>query len=382
MYLCKPDDRALYLFNLPLTYGLEHIRSGRLKPLCGLVQFDLEDWPTRENDEELRPLMVSSGCNILPKVFAVGVFNDRQLHLTPLCDIVKMRPDFKSFKAKDDDVVSDVEDDKESKEAQVVNAHMKIKESESVKNKRLASFQHMQSEERKEAWQELRFIDPTEFYKESALLSSTTQACELNMPWEDYVDELTRDTVPCENVETSLGNLHRLKLPEQVKWLVERCKAIDFPQLTSLLPPSTAPSDIIGYLEQYAVLIQGCWVVKSESIISASNQTGVALRALRDFVLYKFSQREGVTKAQLSSLHRLRDEDEAVILGGISKQDKALKKKVFILDANEAFMKKHDQVVKRQNLLLKQKFEQIKLILPFKNADAPATHKQPHVKKS
>lgn len=342
-----------------------------MKRVCGRVQLDLQGWPRRDDDDDnVRPLMTSSGCNILPKVFAIGVFSDDQFHITPLSDIVKMRPDFKSFKSRNEDKGMECDEEEEEDDATLVNARMKVKETESAKNKRLASYQHMLNEEKKEAWCELKLLDPTEHYKESSLLSSSTQPCEFNMLWDDYLDVLTNESKPTESKETSLSNLHHLKLNEQVKWVLERCRAIDFQQLTTLLPPSTQHAEVIGYLEQFAILIQGCWVVKSEHIISASNHAGVGLRALRDFVLYKFSFGEGVTRAQLNSLHSLNGAEQAVILDGISRQDKPTRQRVFILDKDEEFIQKNGDMVKRQALLMKQKFEQIKIILPFRPSDA------------
>ncbi|GFR90054.1 DNA-directed RNA polymerase III subunit RPC5 [Elysia marginata] len=60
----------------------------------------------------------------------------------------------------------------------------------------------------------------------------------------------------------SLNELRKLELNDQIKALLINVKVIRFNQLVSFLAPGTDHQAILRALQNMAVLVQGCWVVK------------------------------------------------------------------------------------------------------------------------
>ena len=110
-----------------------------------------------------------------------------------------------------------------------------------------------------------------------------------------------------------------------IHFLPSPAKVIRFGQLLALLPQGTDPLAVIRCLQQVAVLVQGCWVVKSEILYpkdQCSPHSGVSSEHLcrgRDYVVWRFTQSRHVTRKEIASIVKLPAEDIKSILEQISR---------------------------------------------------------------
>jgi len=92
----------------------------------------------------------------------VGVIRDGAMHISPLSEVLQMRPSFKNIPTIRDDAsdASYSEDEEEQDEKEVKptleQVHMKRKETERWQTARLQSFSYLQSRENNEPYQKLR----------------------------------------------------------------------------------------------------------------------------------------------------------------------------------------------------------------------------------
>ena len=95
----------------------------------------------------------------------------------------------------------------------------------------------------------------------------------------------------------SLLELKDLSTSNALLTLLSNAKVMRFSQILQLLPQkaSTPQAEILRFLQQIAVVIRGCWVVKSEVLYPekfCSRHSGVAASLLcrgRDYMLWKVS---------------------------------------------------------------------------------------------
>ena len=101
----------------------------------------------------------------------------------------------------------------------------------------------------------------------------------------------------------SLLELKDLSTSDALLALLTNAQVMRFTQILQLLPPqksSTTAAEVLRLLQQIAVVIRGCWVVKSEILYPekfCSRHSGVAASLLcrgRDYMLWKVGGQESV----------------------------------------------------------------------------------------
>ena len=122
----------------------------------------------------------------------------------------------------------------------------------------------------------------------------------------------------------SLTQLKSMPLGDQVKSLLINAKVIRFSQLMTLLPQGTDPQATLRSLQHVAVLVQGCWVVKSEILYpkdgyNPHSSSSELLCRGRDFMMWRFTQSRCVTRKELASIIKLPSDDVKDILEQMSK---------------------------------------------------------------
>ncbi|KAL3197765.1 hypothetical protein MRX96_053868 [Rhipicephalus microplus] len=81
--------------------------------------------------------------------------------------------------------------------------------------------------------------------------------------------------------ELSMRVIERLPLEERINAILINAKVVRFAKLISILPETIKEQAVIDILPYVAVLVQGCWVVKSEELYPRkgfSEKTGSASR--------------------------------------------------------------------------------------------------------
>lgn len=109
-------------------------------------------------------------------------------------------------------------------------------------------------------------------------------------------------------------------------------------------------------LQQVAVLVQGCWVVKSDILYpnnSTSPHSGVSADTLtraRDYVMWKFTQSRSIIRKEITAAIKIPPEDMTEILEQMALQ-RMKKGWEFLLPCDYDFLNRYPEVVERQKML-------------------------------
>jgi len=201
--------------------------------------------------------------------------------------------------------------------------------------------------------------------------------CEFYMSPADYQKQLISKTETevstavsaLPNSILSLAALKTMTFADRIRALMHSVRAIRFTELLAVLKSLIEPSssldglEVLRHLQQYAVLIQGCWVVKSDVLYvrdSASESTGTPADVLcraRDFVLWHFEQGHSISRKEIAAATvRLATEDEREILDKIARRSATGRSWEFRMERDAEFLgdERYRQVIKRQENLWQQ----------------------------
>lgn len=399
VYLSKQLTETLYLFQYPvrpshLPYdNAVHLES-RMKPKQQKVEMELAintRTPNyaRSRGEQIainvdgnasgssasgffqsdvmdKQVLTSSASGVGTGRYAIGAFRNGEFHLTPLKGVVQLRPDM-SFLDRSDAAKSKAElddsanDDDYDEEAKPVRARYVARETDEAKARRMASYEFLQKRHEDEEWVRMRFHgvrdELAERRRDALFAAQSNPLSEFYMTPEEYVALATpsdeREAKTLQAPILSLGDIKRLPLGDQILALLRSAKAMRFAKLLSLLPKGTNATDALRSLQQVAVLIDGCWVVKSEHLYPKERRSahgGVPADAMcraRDYLLCRFAQNSTVSRRDLNVVFKLPTEDEAEVLENLARRNET-DGWVFALQRDAEFIARHPEVVERQ----------------------------------
>ncbi|PNF16672.1 hypothetical protein B7P43_G05410 [Cryptotermes secundus] len=311
--------------------------------------------------------------------YAVAMYHDRELHITPLRGIVHLRPSFpyldKSDKRAKEEAKDQGEDLSGEDEAQQVTVKFAQQETERKKRARERSFGYLSKKSAEEPWFETEFHNS---HSEKAELERGKLYCtkvdervnELSLGVEEYLKYL----VPIEETENpsalagrsdmSLSHLKLLPVVDQVRNLLREAKLLQFSQLVTLLGLTDDTVSLLRTVQQVAVLVQGNWVVRSDILYpkdTASSVSGVPAELMcrgRDYILYLFTQNRYVDRLRVSGVIKLPSEEIREILDQISRL-RVNKGWELRLPFDKDFVSRYPEVVQRQQMWWEAKQKQL-----------------------
>ncbi|KAH9513090.1 DNA-directed RNA polymerase III subunit RPC5 [Bulinus truncatus] len=314
--------------------------------------------------------------------YAAGLMKDGELHLTPVNAVVQMRPSFDYLDKADTRHRSEASanfpdggessQDEAEEEATPVNMRVSRGESEEFRARRMASYEYINQKREEERW-----IPVICYTSESGLSETERQQLiassdgprvpQFKISPQEYLQALIppsneniseKPAMP-DNV-LSLNELRKLDLADQIKALLINVKVIKFSQLISFLAPGTDQQAVLRTLQSMAVLVQGCWVVKSELLYPDEDKEELSrkrkshsavspelLRRVRDYAMWKFTHNKYVVRKDISSIVQLRSDEVKEILEKMSRL-KAKSGWEFLYDYDRDFCERHPEIVQRQ----------------------------------
>uniref|UniRef100_A0A6I8Q8W2 Polymerase (RNA) III (DNA directed) polypeptide E (80kD) n=1 Tax=Xenopus tropicalis TaxID=8364 RepID=A0A6I8Q8W2_XENTR len=327
--------------------------------------------------------------------YAAALYRKGEIHLTPLHGILQMRPSFTyldkaDIKFKEREAANeggDPSQDEAEDDVKQVNVRFSRPESEKAKQRRVQSYEFLQKKQAEENWVHLHYSgvkDSRSEHERQYLLCQNTSVAdnmELTKSPRDYlsmlmpsnVEEEKKKPVAPSNV-LSLAQLRTLSLGDQIKGLMKNVKVIPFANLMGLMAAGSESINVLRWLQQVAMLVQGNWVVKSDVVYpkgSLSPHSGVSADALcrgRDFVMWRFTKSRWVVWKEIASVTKLCQEDVKEFLDHMS-IPRINKGWEFMLPYDEDFVKKHPDVVERQNMLWKGIESKLKKVFSISNED-------------
>uniref|UniRef100_A0A8C5WKX6 RNA polymerase III subunit E n=1 Tax=Leptobrachium leishanense TaxID=445787 RepID=A0A8C5WKX6_9ANUR len=435
VFLAKTLAEKLYLFQYPIrplsmTYdGVPHL-SAKIKPKQQKVEIDtaintVSPNYCRSKGEQIA-LNVDGTCGdetstystkLMDKQtfssiqaasntsrYAAAIFRKGELHVTPLHGLLQMRPSF-SYLDKADakhrereaaNEAGDSSQDEGEDDVKQVTVRFSRPESEQAKQRRAQTYEFLQKKQAEESWAHLHYYNikdsRTELERQYLLCQTTGNAenTELMKSPSEYLEMLMPPCVEEEKEKPaspsnvlSMAQLRTLPLGDQIKILMKNVKVIPFANLMGLMAAGTESISVLRCIQQVAMLVQGNWVVKSDVIYpkeSSSPHSGVSAEVLcrgRDYVMWKFTKDRWVVRKDVATVTKLCQEDVKDFLEHMS-IPRINKGWEFMLHYDEEFVKKHPDVVQRQNMLwkgiqskLEKAFDLSKEDLKTKTSDVP-----------
>uniref|UniRef100_A0A8D0G9Y4 RNA polymerase III subunit E n=1 Tax=Sphenodon punctatus TaxID=8508 RepID=A0A8D0G9Y4_SPHPU len=309
--------------------------------------------------------------------YAAAIYRKGEIHLTPLHGILQLRPSF-SYLDKADakhrereaaNEAGDSSQDEAEDDVKQITVRFSRPESEQARQRRVQSYEFLQKRHAEEHWVHLHYYglrDSRSEHERQYLLSQghgMADNTELVKSPSEYLmmlvppsveEEKDRPVAPS-NV-LSMAQLRTLPLADQIKILMKNVKVMPFANLLSLLASGTDSTAVLRCIQQVAMLVQGNWVVKSDVLYpkdTASPHSGVPAEVLcrgRDFVMWKFTQGRWIVRKEVATVTKLCPEDVKDFLEhmSVSRINKGWE---FMLPYDDDFVKKHPDVVQRQQML-------------------------------
>uniref|UniRef100_A0A6J0U5N1 DNA-directed RNA polymerase III subunit RPC5 n=1 Tax=Pogona vitticeps TaxID=103695 RepID=A0A6J0U5N1_9SAUR len=408
VYLAKSLSEKLYLFQYPIrpasmTYDDVTHLSARIKPKQQKVELEMaidtlnpnycrskgeqialnvDGTGTDETSTYSSKLMdkqsfCSSQTTSNVSRYAAAIYRKGELHVTPLHGILQMRPSF-SYLDKADakyrereaaNEPGDSSQDEAEEDVKQITVRFSRPESEQARQRRVQSYEFLQKRQAEEHWVHLHYYglrDSRSEHERQYLFSqghSLAGNTELIKSPSEYLMMLVPPSVEEEKDKPvapsnvlSMAQLRTLPLADQIKILMKNVKVIAFANLMSLLASGTDATAALRCIQQVALLVQGNWVVKSDVLYpkdTSSPHSGVPAEVLcrgRDFVMWKFTQDRWVVRKEIAAVTKLGPEDVKDFLEHMSflRINRGWE---FKLRYDEDFVRKHPDVVQRQQML-------------------------------
>ncbi|XP_011308501.1 DNA-directed RNA polymerase III subunit RPC5 [Fopius arisanus] len=328
--------------------------------------------------------------------YAVGVFQDGELHVTPLKGIIQLRPQFNYLDMSDKNAKDDTKkagEEEPEEEAKQVNVTFARQKSELAQKRKEQSFQEQAKKSSEEEWITSIYRNISTTQSELTRLEmlcalSDDRSNNLRLPPKDYVkllappaksDDYSKATA---HDSSSLNYVRTLPLLDQIKIIMKDARILSFIQLRSIISSEHETSAILKYLQQVAVLVQGNWIVNSELIYpvaTKSSHNGIPAELMcraRDYILLSFTESEFVDRKAVSSVVRLPPEEIKEIFTNLARiQPK--KGWQLILPSSTEFQARYPEIAQRQQLFWEAKRKHLKDVM-----EAPSQPPQRQRRKS
>ncbi|XP_033120165.1 DNA-directed RNA polymerase III subunit RPC5-like [Anneissia japonica] len=315
--------------------------------------------------------------------YAVGMIQEGELHLTPLHGILQLRPNFKYLDRADNrlreekaNMEGESSQDEEEAKPKAVTVRYTRAETEESRARREASFQYIEEKMAQEAWSNVEYQnhDSQESVTDRNKLicqSDDQEVSQLYLSHKDYLSTLLAQPEAVEErkqtsqtEELSLVQLRTLGLADQVRLLLVNAKLLIFSDIMRFVHGSPDTTSVLKTLQTVAVLVQGCWVVKSEVLYpkdTTSPLSGIASEILcrgRDYMLWHFTQNSCIIRKDLAAIIKLPADDVKEIMSHVSRPV-ARQGWVFLYSTDEHFINSFPDVVQRQRMLWDAKLQHL-----------------------
>ncbi|CEG38827.1 dna-directed rna polymerase iii subunit rpc5-like protein [Plasmopara halstedii] len=379
VHLADELRRNLYMVQFPLrpTYRPmpEPPHRARIKPQNQLMQLDFPvDQRSEHFDQDAedyikqKHLRLQSSSVPALSNYAVGVFRQGQLHLTPLTSIMQMRPSLSHI----DDAANEEEEDLEEKiepppaELKEVQFQFKKKQSERAISAIQNSYAYKKQQIDAENWIELQVQDKNSCGAEEEfenLFSEKEEEVVSTMTPDQYIKALQYRTVASDDKTASNNPAHVHTddeekedamdfipqiLPDgldtkylEVQRLLKTDQIMHFDMLATLLP-TLSEKDICDALKHIAIHARGRLLP-----ISALVCRGETMVRTRNYIIQALSQApNGVTRTELAETFSLDADAVKTILSEVAVLESTTRTWKFRLGPDDSFIQRFPTLAK------------------------------------
>ncbi|XP_017048722.1 DNA-directed RNA polymerase III subunit RPC5 [Drosophila ficusphila] len=312
--------------------------------------------------------------------YIVGIYTDREVHLSPLTSIVQMRPalshfdkDDKRKKAEQKAQTEDMDDDEVLQQVTVKFARGNTKNS--GKEQRAGTYdgfvQRIADEPWCEAYWHSRGTPTAELERQKLFATSHqgNQALALGagdylrklLPYDEHVQPVVSSSAAAAAAQVlpvyNKAMLKTMPLVEQLTVLLRDARMLSFNDLIGILAehvdPHVAADKVLALLPQVGILLHGNWVPRSEVVFPEkmlSHANGVPadqmIRA-RDYILFRFSRTPYLFRAQVMVATQLPPAETLDVLRTVARVN-TTKRWELLLPPDKEFEQKYPELVSRQ----------------------------------
>ncbi|KAH8245997.1 hypothetical protein KR026_006693, partial [Drosophila bipectinata] len=314
--------------------------------------------------------------------YIVGIYTDREVHLSPLTSIVQLRPALSHFdkedKRKKAEQKAQAEDPEEEEVLQQVTVKFARGNTKSnAKEQRAGTYdgfvQRIADQPWCEAYWHPRGTPTAELERQKLFATShqSNQALALNagdylkrlLPYDEHVQPVEAAAPAAAAAQVlpvyNKAMLRTMPLLEQLRVLLRDAKMLSFGDLLEVLvehvDPHVAADKVLALLPQVAILLHGNWVPRSEVVFPEkmlSHANGVAAEQMiraRDYILFRFSRTACLYRAQVMAATQLPPAETLDVLRTVARVN-ATKRWELLLPPDKEFEQKHPELVQRQEL--------------------------------
>ena len=406
MYLAKGLAEKLLLFQYPVrpstaSYDFTPHLAARIKPIQQKVELELgidtnsstycyprgeqiahavdgdddqkQHFPANVMD---RQCLSSVKATEDSSKYAAAIYCNNAIHITPIKGIFQLHPAFTYFdKAEENQkkaaaALSTNDDEGQVDEGDAKPVQLRFGKGQNQKKKDEVS------KPAEEKWIETHFYQPQD---RRAVMERNLLLChqddfespEFTVTSRDYLKILSpseqqgaESPADLPHGVLSLLKLKGMNLTDQIKALLITAKVLQFTQLCALLGGGMDISAVLTGLTQYAMLVQGCWVVKSNILYPEGTKSHVSgldaakLWPSRDYVMFCFNRKRVLSRKEVASNTRLPTEELREVLEQIGKQRPAQGWE-FMLNTDNEFLKGHPEDCLNQLSLWKQRYKEL-----------------------
>ncbi|RWS25994.1 DNA-directed RNA polymerase III subunit RPC5-like protein [Leptotrombidium deliense] len=328
----KPKNKKIEV-DVSLNTASKNFDRGKGEQIAYVANTSNEEEPYFPTNVMNKQTLKSAEVKPSLHQYCVGIIGDgsKELHLTPVPSVIQFRPSFHYFDKSEirvntkgtavkEEPAALSEDETEVKR---INVRFAALDEEKAKKMREMTYGYLQQQVNSEPWIDLEFHESDDIASQNErrlLLYNANDDTERNVEQtericpilsiEEYLKSLvfneSNSSQPSSSSSTT--QVKSLSLPEQVRTLISNAKVVSFNELKEYLLETSDDNTLLRYLQQYAMLVQGNWVVKSEILYpkeggpTISPVSGAPIEALcraRDYVMWQFTQSQSVNRKEI-----------------------------------------------------------------------------------
>ncbi|TMW69325.1 hypothetical protein Poli38472_001481 [Pythium oligandrum] len=375
VHLAENLRKNVFMVQFPLRPAYRPMpqapRAARIKPAHQILQLDYDldhksehfDGDAEDYLKQKHLRLQSSSVPALTN-YAVGVFREGQLHLTPISGVLQMRPSLAHIDEAVDDVEEDVDMAMEEEQKEAENAvkevqfQFKKKQSERAISAIQNSYAYKKQQINAETWRELRVFDKESATTETEfenLFSEREEDVISTMTTEEYLralryrhagaaaattgrPETTSDAEEKEE-RSATASVDPNHLEVLQRLMTDHI--LHFSDLVELLP-SRPEDELAEAVRHVAVSIRGRLLPKSSFVCSSEEATRT-----REAILNELSKKPvGVSRMELVEKHGLDADAVKKILENFAVLDQATRQWSFKRPHDDTFAKRFASVAK------------------------------------
>ncbi|KAF0690512.1 Aste57867_18102 [Aphanomyces stellatus] len=286
----------------------------KYKPVNSMLTLDypvnMDEHYNKEDDQQMPARLQLQSSAVAPvSNYAVGVFRDGQLHLTPVSSILQMRPSMAHLDEEDDDMDVDEKQEKpkpSSSNVEEVQVQFQKRQSQRALAAMQNSYAYKRSVVQAESWVDLQ-INHDEEEEFEQLFSEIEDHVQFDITPAVYLKALSyRQDENAPQHDTNDTNVD-----ESVLAVLQTYKVLHFKQLKEYLP-LVSVEDLRSSVSRVAITIRGCLVPKStllkdyvEYRTAIVNELANSVHVSRSHVIEKYSIPPAIAKTLLAEYAEL-----------------------------------------------------------------------------